>query len=497
MFAMNKKYENPFTSKLYNKSHINTQSNKLLPKILRALAIGVILGNLLFLLSYQIGSPLTFHSTTPNLSNITPQNLHIIRDPIKDVSNLNIPSRSLVDGESVTTLQNRFIRRPATKNCSLPPGFPGSPPGWKRLFYVCGNLQRFDLPCAPDQACIDCIPPWGGPPHLTEWANKFIKREYDTRTRRRSELQKIITNNLSLKHDESSIVLMTLNSGYTYLFLNWLCGLHLLGIADDIRLTTIIIATDEKTELLARKVGFQVVRGDWLKIKIEEKAAMSFALGAHRWTVSLQIVYSYDLIEMGYNVLQQDVDVVWFRDVRKYFENTYNDIEMACDGRLDAVGPGNTGFIHVRSNCKTKVYMETLIYYIGLVISGRSDQRVWNMFLFSYDFRQMLYEMLPPDMFVGGDQWGNGRKKGDRLSDHIWFMHASWTSDHTEKITKFKQVDAWFFNSSCPFYNDGVIPRHKDAPYYSPSGDRNWVWPDPNAKVWWKTKHQKHFYEKR
>ena len=382
------------------------------------------------------------------------------------------------------------------KNCTLPPGFPASPPGWKRLIRICGNLDRFSITCPPEKACIDCIPPWGGPEWIVEWTNTFIQREYETRERRRKELEEIIDNKLSLRHDEASITLMTLNSGYTYLFLNWLCGLHLQGIAEDIRLTTIIIATDEKTEVLAREVGFQVVRGDWLKIKIDETAAKSFALGAHRWAVSLQIVYSFDLIHMGYNVIQQDVDIVWLRDVRRFFENTYNDIEMACDGRLDYIGPGNSGFIHIRSNCKTRVYMETLLYYIGLVIAGRSDQRVWNMFLTSYDFRQMLFEMVPPDMFVGGDQWGNGKKKGDKLSDHIWFLHASWTSDHTEKITKFKQLDAWFFNESCPFYKDGMTPKHKEPPYYSPIKERTWVWPEKDGKIWWKTRGQSLFYEK-
>ena len=95
---------------------------------------------------------------------------------------------------------------------------------------------------------------------MVKWTNTFIEREYATRSRRRGELQSIISNELALGHDESSITLMTLNSGYSYLFLNWLCGLHLMGIAEDIRKSTIVIATDEKTELVARRVGFQVAQ---------------------------------------------------------------------------------------------------------------------------------------------------------------------------------------------------------------------------------------------
>ena len=273
----------------------------------------------------------------------------------------------------------------------------------------------------------------------------------------------------------------------SYLFLNWLCGLEMLGIASNIRDSTLIIATDEESEKLSRELGFLVVRGDWLNFKIDKSAAKSFALGPHRWTVALQIVYSYDVISLGYNIIQQDIDVVWLKDVRNFFDNSYLDIEMACDGRLDRIGPGNTGFIRMRSNCKTIIYMESLLYYIGLVLRGRSDQRVWNMMLMEYDFRQMLFEMLPPDQFVGGHQWGNGRKKGDQVSDHIWFLHSSWTSSHNEKVTKFRMLETWFLNETCPYYegHEDFTPKHEEPPYYILPKFRDWVFPDPNEKKWW------------
>lgn len=59
-------------------------------------------------------------------------------------------------------MENRYLRRPPSKNCILPPGYPQSPPGWKRLIRICKNLDRFSIHCPSDKACIDCIPPWGG-----------------------------------------------------------------------------------------------------------------------------------------------------------------------------------------------------------------------------------------------------------------------------------------------------------------------------------------------
>merc|ERR1719474_115512 len=132
--------------------------------------------------------------------------------PIVDhsVPNLNRPARHLAsdpfdvdsNGNPITSL-TRFIRRPPAKNCSLPPGFPGYPPGWKRLLRICANLDRFSITCPADKACIECIPPWGGADRLVEWTNTFIEQEYDTRERRRAELQQIIDDHLHLRHDEA------------------------------------------------------------------------------------------------------------------------------------------------------------------------------------------------------------------------------------------------------------------------------------------------------
>ncbi|ETO19317.1 hypothetical protein RFI_17913, partial [Reticulomyxa filosa] len=226
-----------------------------------------------------------------------------------------------------------------------------------------------------------------------------------------------------------------------------------------------------------------------------KRAAPRFALGPHRWTVTLQILYARDLVELGYNVLVQDTDVVWLRDVRKYFSDSYNDVEMSCDGRLDDVGPGNSGFIFVRSSCKTQVFMNTLVEYIGLVITGRSDQRHWNMFLREYDFRQLNFFLLPPDQFVSGYQWGDHSPTHKISNTTFWVAHASWTTFHFEKINKFKTLLLWFFNHTlCPAHFDPLLlPDLRQERLKDPSillepqkiltpSLRTWKWPDDAIK---------------
>ena len=98
--------------------------------------------------------------------------------------------------------------------------------------------------------------------------------------------------------------------------------------------------------------------------------------------------------------------------------------------------------------------MSTLAHYIGIILHHRNDQPVWNGFLMEYDFRQILFQTLDPNLFVNGNQWTIDKNfiLKNKLSNHIWLAHSSWTSNHIEKITKLKILQAWYFNQTCHSY---------------------------------------------
>eukprot|EP01083_Nonionella_stella_P206592 751302_1 len=96
-------------------------SNKLLPTIIRLFAIGVVGGNVFFLLYYLFDLPPIIGFSSADLPNIHPDALYIIRDPINDVPEYNLQANHNIN-TSIITIENRFIRRPPRKNCSLPPG---------------------------------------------------------------------------------------------------------------------------------------------------------------------------------------------------------------------------------------------------------------------------------------------------------------------------------------------------------------------------------------
>ncbi|ETO31463.1 hypothetical protein RFI_05658, partial [Reticulomyxa filosa] len=325
--------------------------------LIRGFLWALVLGNLLFFLWYDLSVQPSSLGFEPESKPKKEKEESVIENRKNEPTSRELRTYELKNDSGKLSKEEEWRGRQDRLNCHVPVGYPKGPPKLKRLTKICNNLLLFSISCVitDKRKCDQCVPPNGE----EDWANAMTKRfqegEQRTRQERRRELEQIIQNRLTLSSiEDEGIVIFTINAGYTYLFMNWVCGLEALHIAENIRSTTIVVATDEESEQLVRLMGFQVVRGDWLDIKIPKEAAEEFALGAHRFVVALQIVYTFDLIDMGYNVLQQDTDIVWLKDVRSYFYDTFDDVEMPCDGRVDNVGPGNSGFIHIRSNCKTR-----------------------------------------------------------------------------------------------------------------------------------------------
>lgn len=391
-------------------------------------------------------------------------NLNSLRlDPIE-----NVPTTMGIN-EHDKTLDTAFNALQSDEHkCQVPIGFPQSVPSLKRFTKICQRLYETNqcrLGVNDSEVeitkykkifdCSKCIPPWASDDKINNITHQLLTNEKHTRNKRQNSIKQVITNNLKLKSKHDPLLVITLNFGYSYLFLNWLCGLERFAIAPDLRDYTLILATDIHAHSLAKQLNFTSIQIDnhllLPKNTIEEKAVPFFSEDYFGFIVALKIIYTFDLISLGYDIIHQDADVVWFKNVRNYiikYNKIYSseDIIMTYDGRHDHQGPGNGGFIVIKSNCKTKIFLNTFVNYIGLVTLLSNEQIFWNMFLQSYDFRQIKFSLLSPNHFVNGHQWRvkKSKKHANQLSNDIWFAHASWTGSHVEKITKFMILNAWF-----------------------------------------------------
>ena len=345
--------------------------------------------------------------------------------------------------------------------------------------YVCAHLDwfKFGGHC-DDKNCSECIPP-NSKVVGKEWTNSdtapWLKQYEETLDERRDNLTKLLHLNALYDSNDGPVVVLVINHGYLFLFLNWVCSLrhnHIKWITE----RTLIIPTSKESIPFIRKCGFSMIAfPEWLGDvidRIDPSMPKTFALGAHRWIVALQIAVVSDLIAIGYDVIVQDSDIIYVANPLPYlmqqrFKSV--DILMMSDERNDRRGPGNSGFYFIRSNCKTKVFMQTMIKLIGAVLTARSDQILWNTLINDKQFRMIHFETLSGEHFVGGNQINlkYGTKRED-LPDDVLLIHSCWTTTQFDKIEKLWNVQHYYFTKDkCPsLYDENLRPDLKDKKWH-------------------------------
>ena len=127
------------------------------------------------------------------------------------------------------------------------------------------------------------------------------------------------------------------------------------------------------------------------------------------------------------------------------------DVLAMTDERWDGDGPANSGFIFVRSNCRTRALTRQLAAGAHVMFNTHVSQVFWNRMLTSSDVRVSM-GLLPVQQFVNGANirfgktrmlWGGGPSV--RIPPADWFvMHACWTNAHTAKQRMYKSMGALY-----------------------------------------------------
>jgi len=304
--------------------------------------------------------------------------------------------------------------------------------------------------CTDDKTCKKCI-------NNQRWIMPKTAEIKTAIAQNEAKMKKQFVEMLSAKniHPGDSVVIMVINRGYWYQFSNWACSTIKNGI--DSKRMTILVAFDKTTHERAKKHGYMSYLLDWYKI--DENAAYKFSRGPHFYIMALEHYVRGTLILMGYNVLFQDSDIIWKQNPITWLENNNKDvdIQMSYDGRGDAVGPANVGVIYVRSNCRTRIYIKTLIKHLELFIWTLSSQVYINTMIHHRRFRQMSFKVINELLFINGDSWREEwAPKGFEAMKPV-LMHVSWTDSHIDKIKKWKIVDGWYLRPQCPLFEPSIF----------------------------------------
>ena len=166
----------------------------------------------------------------------------------------------------------------------------------------------------------------------------------------------------------------------------------------------------------------------------------------------------------GYDVLYQDVDIVYYRDpldfFREYGSGSENyDIIFQHDGSSQpryAPYSSNSGFFYARSNKKVQYLLTSLLYHGDLIRKTRSHQQVLNQLLLEHSSQFGLkvkvldrhnYNQFPGGWHFNFDHSTMHRIISGELQPYIF--HMFFTDGKETKVKFLKQFGEWYVQDEC------------------------------------------------
>jgi len=238
------------------------------------------------------------------------------------------------------------------------------------------------------------------------------------------------------------MLVMMANRGYNDLFNNWVRSCDINGL--DPRSWAVLFAVDEDAAANAENQGFRTYLdplsyGDQPRDAVEVFGDQDFRKLMFQKTAIVQ-----DVLELGYDVLFQDVDMIWRKDPLEFLLTEANqdfDARFMFDGRNPWHAPlfANTGFFLLKNHPVTrKFWSKVLASYAEMARCG-SQQAVVNLILGE---DELQIDILPEEHFANGHLFSIDNPS--RLPPDPYVIHCSWTGNREHKLQKYKREGLWY-----------------------------------------------------
>lgn len=242
-----------------------------------------------------------------------------------------------------------------------------------------------------------------------------------------------------LGHPES-VVAMIFCSAYYPFFENWLasCSAHNIEIKN----RTVCFALDREAH---KKATAQGIKAYFLDPDLygDAGAAGGFADRRFGRTMFYKNAVVRDLLEVGVNVLFQDVDLIWLRDPFDYFYlNNNADITFMYDGANPIHQPlyANSGFFFAHANDACKALFDTALGNTASIFRSGSHQKPLNRILGHFALHNVLkLKILPESLFLNGHLFNleaGLRPQAADWRETGYVVHYSWSVSKSQKINK-------------------------------------------------------------
>lgn len=247
-------------------------------------------------------------------------------------------------------------------------------------------------------------------------------------------------------------LVMVANDGVMDLLLNFLCSAEMIDM--DLK-SIVVFVGDERYVTLIEHFGANAMYSPSLGSMPRQAAGfyMDNTFSRMMWYKTTSV---YLALLAGFNVLFQDVDLVWLRNPYPYFMSLDQDLVFMDDGaRTPRYTPFfvNSGFYFVTHNERTMYMFETFLKHapeeIGLTHSHQSvlirhiaeSQHLFGLRVF----------VLDQQLFPSGQAYHENKPLIRRIQSkeyRPYVFHMCWTDNRENKVVYFKDVGLWYLPSS-------------------------------------------------
>eukprot|EP00804_Cyclotella_cryptica_P000987 CCRYP_012341-RC/>CCRYP_012341-RC protein AED:0.07 eAED:0.07 QI:286/1/1/1/0.83/0.85/7/369/700 len=280
----------------------------------------------------------------------------------------------------------------------------------------------------------------------------YLENLKDMQNELKSTLQRIAVDN--------TVVVMTVNKGQIELLMNFVCSARSIGL--DLK-NVLLFPTDQFSKDIADGLGLATFYNDKLMKPLPSEEAKSYGDSTFGLMMMAKVISVQLVNELGYDLLFQDVDVVWYKDPVNYFrtlgpplENF--DVYFQDDGsRQERYAPysANSGFYFVRSNDRTQLLFRRMLYAGDLIFACGAHQQVLIFLLSDMNSLGGLKVKVfsrDGDDFPGGYHYHMRKDWMKQMVENIhkpYIFHMSWTLNKDNKLEFMKQMGMWYLHGTC------------------------------------------------
>lgn len=255
--------------------------------------------------------------------------------------------------------------------------------------------------------------------------------------------------------DRRHATVMVANAGVLDLLLNFVCSAEAAGI--DLA-SVVVFVGDPQTVRQVQRMGISAVHAPALGA-MPSKAAGSYLDGTFSRMMWFKAAAVYVTLMAGYEVLFQDVDLVWLLDPMRFFETqTHYDLFFMDDGaRTPRYTPFfvNSGFYFVKHNARTVYLFESLMKAAAAEIGQTHSHQsvlIRHIAEAAHLFSVRVF-VLDMDQFPSGQAYHENKpfvRQVQARGLRPFVFHMCWTDNRENKLVYFKDVGLWLVSETQP-----------------------------------------------